>query len=232
MTTSDRPTIDERYGRATRSSHLEVLPEQRCDVDYIVAAGWTADTLGVALFRLRSEWDGARGEHRLALESLRSLSAEARYLERAVLAGAADQERRLDDVRRRIDEESVTAMALTLMQLTTLHEAKLKLLSYALKQATLRRYMRPDEVVVSVVGSALQAWLDPLCWHCQGVGFSFESGMGSPRVICTRCHGSGKRPMRLGVTYGDHQFGRFLLTQMDRKADRVAQKMRRFLASR
>jgi hypothetical protein len=56
MIPSDRPTLDESYGRAISSSHLMVLPE-RCSVDYLIAAGWVRDGLGASLFRLRSEWD-------------------------------------------------------------------------------------------------------------------------------------------------------------------------------
>lgn len=48
--------IAERYGRATRSSHLEVSPLKIGDIDVVMAAGMS-DGLGVRLLRLRAEFD-------------------------------------------------------------------------------------------------------------------------------------------------------------------------------
>ena len=53
----DRPTLAERYSRAMESSHLEVKPE-RGDVDFLIAAGWTGESLGTDLYRTRMEFDG------------------------------------------------------------------------------------------------------------------------------------------------------------------------------
>lgn len=49
---------EERYSRATRSSHLEMrrTDEAPGDVDTIIAAG-LAETMGVLFTRLRGEWD-------------------------------------------------------------------------------------------------------------------------------------------------------------------------------
>lgn len=47
--------IEERYARATRSSHLQVT-EHPGDADTLIAAG-LSDSLGVMLARLRAEWD-------------------------------------------------------------------------------------------------------------------------------------------------------------------------------
>jgi hypothetical protein len=49
-------STEERYARATRSSHLELKNEAPGDVDTIIAAG-LAETMGILLTRLRSEWD-------------------------------------------------------------------------------------------------------------------------------------------------------------------------------
>ncbi len=49
-------TIAERYARAITSSHLELKVELG-DLDSIIAAGMVQDSLGVALLRLRSEFD-------------------------------------------------------------------------------------------------------------------------------------------------------------------------------
>jgi hypothetical protein len=52
-------TIAERYGRATRSSHLEMTIEVG-DVDYLISAGLVRDTLATRLIRLLSEFDGLK----------------------------------------------------------------------------------------------------------------------------------------------------------------------------
>lgn len=57
MTTiQDRKTLGERYLAAMESSHLE-LTEGRDDADYLIAAGWCKEPLGLALYRLRLEYD-------------------------------------------------------------------------------------------------------------------------------------------------------------------------------
>jgi len=53
------PSVGERYISATQSSNLR-LAEGRCDADYLIAAGWVADTLGARLFRLISEYETVR----------------------------------------------------------------------------------------------------------------------------------------------------------------------------
>lgn len=53
-------SIEERYGRAINSSHLEVK-DTAGDVDVLIAAGWCGDGLGAMLTRLRIEFDAVRG---------------------------------------------------------------------------------------------------------------------------------------------------------------------------
>lgn len=57
------PTLAERYQRAVNSSHLRA-EDGRCDVDYLIAAGWLKDGLGPALYRLRGEFDTVRASVR------------------------------------------------------------------------------------------------------------------------------------------------------------------------
>lgn len=54
--------IEERYSRATRSSHLEMrrTDEAPGDVETVIAAGM-AETMGILMTRLRGEWDAAHG---------------------------------------------------------------------------------------------------------------------------------------------------------------------------
>ena len=53
----DRPNVTERYSSALNSSHLEVTPDKRGDVDMLIASGWARESLGTQLYRLRVEFD-------------------------------------------------------------------------------------------------------------------------------------------------------------------------------
>lgn len=57
MHREDLPTMDERYAGALESSHLELISNARGALDMLIAAGWSGDSLGVNLIRLRIEFD-------------------------------------------------------------------------------------------------------------------------------------------------------------------------------
>lgn len=57
MHRDDIPTMDERYAGALESSHLEMLSDARGALDLLIAAGWSGDSLGASLIRLRIEFD-------------------------------------------------------------------------------------------------------------------------------------------------------------------------------
>lgn len=59
-----RPDLEERYAQAIEADDLMVRPS-RGPVDMLVAAGWTKESLGTALYRLRTEFDAVRGDYRL-----------------------------------------------------------------------------------------------------------------------------------------------------------------------
>jgi len=63
MATTEKPTIDETYSRAGNTSDLTVDPEARGAADVLIAAGMVglspSKSLGMALMRLHSEYDGA-----------------------------------------------------------------------------------------------------------------------------------------------------------------------------
>lgn len=82
----DRPTLPERYARAMQSTHLEVLVDERCSVDLLVAAGWVKDGLGTMLYRLRTEYDAVRGAHQAALKALTDAQAHADQVRREARA--------------------------------------------------------------------------------------------------------------------------------------------------
>lgn len=219
MTTyEDRPGLAERYTRAIDSNHLEVKPIERGAVDYLIAAGWVADGLGVMLFRLRSEFDAVRAEQRQAERNLIAAEALAKHgtdLAKAIAHQAAE-------------DAALTARALILIHLKSLAPTKEALGKFAALLATRERYMKPDAAVAKIAGRALDWWLDPLCPACNGTGAT--GALGQPRTICTACHGSKVRQVRLAPDEAGHQFGKGLMNRMDAKCDLVAGKMRRFLA--
>ncbi len=217
----DRPGIAERYARALESSHLEVKTDERCSVDYLIAAGWVDESLGTLLFRLRAEFDGVRAEQRLAERNL--LAAQA-------LAAQLPSEFARDWAQRSAEEAALTERALILVHLKTLHVAKAALGRHASILATKTRFMQDDAAVMRIAGRALDAWLDPLCPRCNGTGQI--GAYGEPRSICTACHGAKLRSMRLANDEAGHQFGLLLMGRMDSKCDYVAARMRRFLSQR
>lgn len=61
-----RPTLEERYARAVDTADMSVSLERRTPVDLLISAGWTRESLGTALYRLKTEFDAVRGDLRLA----------------------------------------------------------------------------------------------------------------------------------------------------------------------
>lgn len=231
----DRPTLPERYARALESTHLELVLDERCSVDMLIAAGWVKEGLGTLLHRLRIEYDATRGAHRQALVAMRDALAHAdRVRAEAKRCGSEEQAARLygiaQHIARSAEGEALMAKALVLSAMKTLPAAKDALGQFASLTATRERYMQPDEVVWQITGRALEVWMDPACPHCMGTGLA--GGVGVVAGICPHCHGSKLRPYRLHHTDAGHQFGRSLMNHMDRKCDYVTGQMRRYLSQR
>lgn len=250
MSTDDtKPTIPERYATAMDSAHLEVLPTA-CSVDFLIAAGWCPETLGTRLHRLRAEWDAVRGDHRQArhnagvsVEQARAISRLAAETE-ARAAGEMDEakaERILGDAKqsraaaKTVNDDAgraaLIARALMMVHLTSLHETREALHSYAITLATRTRLMVPDVVVHRITGRALELWIDPICPHCDGRGFT--GGFRLPVAWCIECdatgnRGNGRRALVLDAQPDGIRFARRLLVDMDRKADNVARSIHYF----
>lgn len=125
--------------------------------------------------------------------------------------------------------DSLTAKLMTLNKLTMLRPAMKSLDAYAQLAAVKAKLDAAPRVVYIIAGSALDAWISPMCHHCGGTGL--KGLFGTPQTVCTHCV-SGKRQPRLAKTEPGHQFGRLLLTHMDAKTDWVAKRMREFLSQR
>jgi hypothetical protein len=245
---TDAPTIEERYARAMRSSHLEVT-EHPGDVDKIIAAGWIRDGLATTLYRLRMEFDGAKAAQAQADANMRRRYDQAaaapkelppktelkrgaketldafRERQRAYREARTGMTRKevLEDATR----EALTSRLMILMSLKSLHRAKHELADYAQQRANKGRHMLDNRTVDTVAGRVLDAWMDPLCHHCQGRGFNGASHRGEMQTICRPCRGTTKRLGWIGRTAAEQAFSDHLLSEIERMLGAVSGQMRR-----
>lgn len=234
-----RPDIAEHYATAVDSSHLEVTPDRRGDVDYIVAAGWVREGLGTSLYRLRVEWDGVHAEYRNAQEAERKARLDsaaaaregARLRSKGLAAEAGACCQRAAELDRRADRSSSTERVLLMTRLKGLRPAREAVNNYAHRLAPRSWICPADFLVEKIAGRALELWLNDNCPACDGRGFS--GGFGVPMILCHDCGGTGRRQnVTLHHSQQGQAFGRQLLASLDRKADYVTSQMRRFLAHR
>jgi hypothetical protein len=245
--TESRPAMAERYSKALDSSHLELSTERVGDVDVLIAAGLVRDGLGTALYRLVCEFDAVRGDHWQARGNLQDGYARARVLRRdadaldavaaAAPAGSFNREAAERDAEilraaavyalKDASAAAKTAHSIIVSQITNLPAAKAAVAGYACSQAHFQKFHRPDREIVEVSMAALSYWLDPLCHACNGLGHT--GGFLTPKVWCTECKHTGRVQVRLGGDNQAHQFGRWLLTSMDAKVNRVSELMKKFL---
>ena len=125
-------SIEERYAKAIRTSHLEV-EEAPGDADMVIAAGMS-ESLGVMMARLRAEWDASAGEVALVTRNSKRIG-EARA---AAVEAAKQKDAKPFDVAafdRDAERELLTARALILMNLRSLAPAKQSIFDFALKQS-------------------------------------------------------------------------------------------------
>ena len=67
---------------------------------------------------------------------------------------------------------AVTERVLILMQMRTLREVKEKIGDLALSHAVRMRFAGSQKDLMQLTGRVLDVYLDPLCNHCDGRGFS------------------------------------------------------------
>jgi hypothetical protein len=252
----DQPSLKERYTRAISAPRLVLAAERSGDVELLIAAGWIQDGLATQIYRLMAEYDTVRGDLRLAQQEQKRLHEErertkqamadaarlsAREWKRAeagphrgaahdAVAGAAEQ--LADDLARRAEDAAVQARAFALLQLKTLDSTKQAIGRYADQQATRRGLVSlPPRTVMAIVGKVLEVMLDPLCPGCQGSG---KVGVFPNQQLHTGkgpsfCGGSGRRKVDLASDAVGELFGRWLLSDLERKAANVDHRMRQFL---
>lgn len=224
--------LAERYSHAMSSSHLRVDPE-RCDVDYLIAAGIVREGLGAMLVRLAVEWDLAAGDYRIALRHVRQVEAQALQVYRNASKYPDEHAALIKEAAAMLAQaqrEALTAKVLAMIRLKTLKEAKVALAEYALLKAARIGLHESPKTVTALAAKALQLWLDATCSRCSGRGFS--GGFGVPRILCTACGASGKSGFHLSKTDAHSAFIRRLLAEMDLRMHRVQQQMSRWLRQR
>lgn len=212
--------VEERYLGAVTSSHLRLNMERSGSVDLLVAAGWVRDGLATGLYRLRGEFDNAKATIR---------QQHTRYAELHALAGARRRKAGKHDdeaaaLCAQAETEALTARALILMQLKSLDGVTRALGHFGDQMASLRGFEGAE--VYRITGQALDLMLDPLCPHCDGVGFF--GGFGKPKVLCSRCKGSTRRRIDFGSIEAQ-AFGVFVLADLERKLARIDGLMLKFL---
>lgn len=223
----DRPTIAEQYAKATGTSDLSTGRAEggRVAIDYLGAAAWAGNDVGRVLFHLRREYEEVRAEHQAAERMLREREQVAAKLRRSRSSKLDEQARRIEEAAK---ADAVAARALILVRLKSLPEAKELLKGWAISLATKRRFMKPDKVVIQLVGRVLGAWLDELCQSCGGTGLR-GGYSGEAQTICRACGGTGKRAHSIGKDDAERQFAGLLLCEMDRAVADFSSGMRRRL---
>lgn len=232
----EQVTLEERYSRAITTSHLEA-GDGASDLDLVIAAGWLRNDLGPLLYRLRVELDIARGDPMLVDQRRRELQQAIklsqaqlqREMKRGPSRAAADLEVLLLRQQQLHDEECA-AYAKALLQLRSLPAARDALGRWAVIEATKRRFMKPDGVVLVLAGRVLRAFLEPRCQSCHGLGT--KGGNGKPAHVCRCCGGTGRAQEALGQDDAERNFCVFMLAEMERSFSFVEATMRRYLRNR
>jgi hypothetical protein len=188
-----RVGIDERYAAATNSSDLRVT-DGKGDADLLIAAAWVPDSFGTLLLRLTSEYDAVKGEHGIAVAEFDRMERVACLLEQTGKEGSEERKKGIkmaEELREMAVAQALSARLFTLMHLKSLRETKQALFSIAVSRVRRLKLDFDDSTTASLVGNALDVYLDRTCHKCQGRGS--RGGYGSPVVICRHCNGSGKR---------------------------------------
>ena len=223
---SDVPTIQERYARAIRSSHLEVEPHRAGDIDTVMAAGWCKDDLGASLFRLVCEFDRVRADYWAANARLREQEAQATREEKSTKVGPT----RADLIRRSAADEAIQARAFILLELKTLGIATRMLGEHAITLRDRYRFDLDDRAVRVLAGKVMDVFLDPTCPHCTGRGKVGSMERGEREHICRPCEGTGRRDREaIGRTPAQRQFAGRLLSDMELSIANVDYAMQKVL---
>jgi hypothetical protein len=225
----DRPTIAERYVRATATSNLKLETHRFSDADLVAAAGLVAANpdahkrrrlkLGGLLYRLVGEYDAVRGEaiaaERRLNQAQEQADAIAKTAKKLPAAKAEEAKNIAQAIREERERRAVTDHLMILSELKTLREAANELGFFAEIQATKKRLEKTPKEVARLSSLVLDMFLDPKCRNCTGLGFLGSAHRGEMQTICSHCKGSTRRISSFGRDRLDKSFAEHLLCEME-----------------
>lgn len=211
----------------------------------MIASGYVGavDRLGAAFYRLAVEFESSRAEldqtRRWAAQQAREATALRALAAFFDTAPAETETARADHLLRaknaRIQAQTVddaanasirTELALAMVRIKSLREAREELGRMAVIEATRQQFMQPDGLVLVLAGRVLEHWLAPLCAKCDGRGFTGGSHRGELQTICKDCRGSGARRDMVGKTSEELRFCSHLRMTIDQRLAEVDAQMR------
>ena len=189
-------TLDEQYGIAVTASNLRVHDHKLGAVDFIIAAGMNCSRLGMALRRLRTEWDKSAKPRPMPPAALDALAGTyPRLASGMVLFKQDGQEvevKPAEAARMDADHWMQNELRILLISLRTLPTVRAAVIHHAAQMGI--------EDGEHAAGSAILWWLDPTCAKCGGGGKQVTAGTGRQSAKdCKPCRGSGERNIPHGA---------------------------------
>lgn len=213
-TTNEKPDVEESYTSAVGASSLKVEPHRRTAADMVIAAGMNPHRVGLALMRLRTEWDKSAKPLPPTAEAIERLAAQLPRVEAGPHAGLVREKLASGEERFRLPlvvaKEQADAwhqheLKLLLQQLKTLPEVRDALVFWAEAEGL--------EEGLHLVVAVLLWWLDPRCPVCQGSGKKIVAGTGGrAKGACGECR-KNPNPGERKVPHGGR--GRKLLAYLN-----------------
>jgi hypothetical protein len=192
-TENERPTVAETYALAVGTSSLRMEEHRRGPAMIVAAAALCQQPCGIALERLRAEWDGKAKPPPALSEALLRTMAE-RYtrqdngLVRITVTEGGMLVRKellpLEAAKMEADAWHHQEQELLFLGLKSLPEVRDGLISWSMSAGI--------EEARHVVASVLQWWLHPVCQRCQRAKANMVAGSRrTPRMKCEKCGGTG-----------------------------------------
>lgn len=187
---NDKPQIGEVYATASGSSNLRVGNDStiRTPGDIVAAAGMNKHRTGLALMRLRTEWDKSAKPKAPTPAQIEALAKTLKVEPSTSPHAGLVREEVEDVVRYRLP------LAVAQEQAAAWYEHEQRLLLQSLKTLPLIRdglthWLRAEDAQ-HVVPQVLLWWLDPKCPACGGVGLKVVEGTGrTSGKACRECKG-------------------------------------------
>lgn len=212
MLQSDRPGVEEAYVSAGNTSNLKVVAARPGDADVLIAAGWTESRVGMALLRLRSEWDRAEKPRKPTAAAVKALAESLLVTRRPAYVISPE---RMDAHLSMMRLSACHAVARTQAHGWYMREMaklvnKLKSLPDVRRQILAHVALWCMEDAEAKVPDVIAHWLDQTCHQCHGLLFlpAVDAPVLSTK-LCRACGGTG-------VAHAPHeQDGRRVVNYMD-----------------